>query len=136
MKILVKEIRPQGLDFEKVIEPGEIGLLEDDLKFLRPLSLNVHVERVGNTVIAQTRVKTKMSFSCARCLEGIEYDTDKDLHFDYPVDKSTEFIDLGEDVRQEMILGLPARVLCREECKGLCLKCGVNLNNETCKCKN
>ena len=43
-------------------------------------------------------------------------------------------IDLGEDVRQTLILAVPLKLLCRPECKGLCPQCGTNLNNETCSC--
>ncbi|MCX5681113.1 MAG: DUF177 domain-containing protein [Candidatus Omnitrophica bacterium] len=44
-------------------------------------------------------------------------------------------MDVGEDIREEIILGFPDKVLCAEECKGLCAGCGANLNNEKCQCK-
>jgi uncharacterized protein len=40
-----------------------------------------------------------------------------------------------EDVlREQVLLSLPARTLCREDCKGLCPRCGQDLNSETCSC--
>ena len=43
-------------------------------------------------------------------------------------------LDLGEAIREELILDLDPFVLCDPECKGLCPKCGVNRNQQTCEC--
>jgi uncharacterized protein len=44
-------------------------------------------------------------------------------------------VDLDELVREQILLGLPSRRLCREECKGLCPKCGADLNAGDCSCE-
>jgi uncharacterized protein len=44
-------------------------------------------------------------------------------------------IDLDELVLEQLELSLPSRVLCREECRGLCPQCGADLNVEQCDCK-
>ena len=44
-------------------------------------------------------------------------------------------IDLDELVREQLALSLPTRVLCREDCRGLCDQCGADLNRETCDCQ-
>jgi uncharacterized protein len=54
--------------------------------------------------------------------------------FDFEIDPENEFIDLGEEIRQEIIMANPPRVLCGKDCKGICPKCGANLNVEQCKC--
>jgi len=46
----------------------------------------------------------------------------------------TNIIDLGEDVRQFLILSLPLKILCREDCAGLCPVCGANRNRSSCSC--
>ncbi|MBN2171495.1 MAG: DUF177 domain-containing protein [Candidatus Krumholzibacteriota bacterium] len=43
-------------------------------------------------------------------------------------------IDIGEQVRETLLLALPMRLLCREDCRGLCPGCGANLNEEPCVC--
>jgi uncharacterized protein len=43
-------------------------------------------------------------------------------------------LDLGEDVRQFLILAVPQKLLCRDDCKGLCPECGVNRNKVQCEC--
>ena len=46
----------------------------------------------------------------------------------------THLTDLGEMVREQVLLALPLRRLCREECRGLCPSCGVNRNADSCDC--
>ena len=45
-----------------------------------------------------------------------------------------EWLDMEDVLREHFILNLPAHPLCKEECKGLCPGCGVDLNSETCNC--
>lgn len=134
MKVKVKGIPPEGLNLTKSIEPSEIGLSDDDIACLSPLEVMAKIERIKNAVVAQVEVKTAFSFSCTRCLEDVERENFDHFKFDYIIDNNTEFIDIGEDIRQEMILSLPTRVLCKDDCKGICLHCGANLNEEECRC--
>ena len=136
MKIRVKDIKTEGLDLVDKIQPGTVGLSdEEDLKFTALLEVTAHITRVANNVFAKTHIKTKYASFCARCLESIEDDWLQDFDFNFAIEKTTEYIDLGEDIRQEMLLNFPKRLLCKEDCKGLCMDCGVNLNHEQCKCK-
>jgi uncharacterized protein len=48
----------------------------------------------------------------------------------------TDKIDLSEDVRDYALLALPMKKLCSENCKGLCPKCGKNLNDGPCECRD
>ncbi len=44
------------------------------------------------------------------------------------------FLDLGEAVREALLLAVPLRPLCRDDCRGLCAGCGADLNHESCRC--
>ena len=134
MKIIVKDIPSEGLEIDKQITPAEIGLDDTDLICVAPLVIKAKVELIGNTVLAKTQAKGIFSLACARCLEPIQKEIEDEFYFDYPVEKRTDAIDLGEDIRQEIILALPPVVLCKEDCQGLCAGCGVNLNLEKCTC--
>ena len=135
MKITLKDITDEGLEFMEVVKAENIGLLEEDLKCLSPLTIRVTAARVENTILVKTEVQGKYAFFCARCLEPIEYSNHQIFDFDYLVGKGREFIELDEDIRQEMIISIPARVLCQEDCKGICVRCGINLNKEGCRCQ-
>lgn len=134
MKIKVKGIPKEGLKIAKSLEPAELGLTEDDVNCLTPLEIHATVERIQNAVSAQVQVNFQFASSCSRCLEDVEKEISQDLKFDYEVDETTEYIDLGDDIRQEIIVGLPVKVLCSDDCKGICLHCGANLNEEECDC--
>ena len=135
MKITVRTIPREGLDLDKTLEPQDVGFSDGDFQGLMPLQVKAHIERVGDTVVAHTVVRTLFTTECARCLESVEVHRSDEFDFDYKVEPATDAIDLGDDIRQEVILHLPLKVLCRQDCKGLCAGCGVNLNREACKCK-
>lgn len=65
-------------------------------------------------------------------VERLENENDDD---DYIVVKNRE-LDLDELVSEEVSLSLPSKILCKEDCKGLCPKCGANLNVKKCDCKS
>ena len=135
MKIAIKDIQPEGIEISGHIPVATIGLTQDDPGyFIAPLDVQAKVSRVNNTVLAKTKVHGKYRSACARCLAEIERDWNGNFLFDFAVDKQTEAVELDEDIRQEVLLSLPPRVLCKEDCKGICLGCGADLNTEKCRC--
>jgi len=136
MKISIKDIHPEGMEVSDHISAATIGLTRDDPGyFIAPLDVQAKVNRVSDTVLAKTKVRGKYRSACARCLAEIERDWNGNFLFDFSVDKQTKAVELDEDIRQEVLLNLPPRVLCKEDCKGICPKCGADLNSEPCKCK-
>jgi uncharacterized protein len=105
------------------------------------------------------RLRAVLELDCGRCLEPftLPVDTEVDLTYvPHPTgaapsshaeevelsddDLTTAFyrdqvLDLADMVREQFYLAMPMRPLCREECRGLCPRCGTNLNVETCQCK-
>lgn len=100
------------------------------------------------------RLQARLQVTCGRCLEPfmLPVDTQVDLtyvpHPEQAADDEVELsqddlttafyrdqtLDLAEMVREQFYLALPMRPLCREDCKGLCPRCGTNLNQGTCAC--
>jgi len=91
-----------------------------------------------------------VKLECRKCLTDVTQDVAQDVHFlfapagdptteDDPdvftYDPGAHQIDLKPAVREEWLLSVPAFVDCREDCKGLCLTCGTDLNNGTCNCE-
>ncbi len=135
MKISARSIPGKGLDLTESLQPNDIGLEPLNIKGLKPLEVAAHVEKAGDTVLAHATVAIDYLVECARCLKEIEIKEEQEYDFDYPIPTGQELIDLGEDIRQEILLNFPVRVLCQEDCQGICAGCGVNLNSEKCKCK-
>lgn len=84
--------------------------------------------------------------SCARCLKDFEYsmhhviemtlkESEEDEEDPDVFNLEGDFIDVDEIVNTEIILNMDQRLLCSEDCRGLCEKCGANLNEGPCACK-
>lgn len=85
---------------------------------------------------------------CARCLEPVSFVCELTFDRELVVGKREEQdeeldeesylsgynLDIDQLVRNELLLSLPIRILCSEDCKGICNRCGTNLNFETCTC--
>ncbi len=135
MKIPIKDILPEGIEVSNHISAETIGLTQNDEGyFIAPLDVQAKINRVNNTVLAKTKVHGKYRSACARCLAEIERDWNGNFLLDFAVEKQTEAVELDEDIRQEVLLNLPPRVLCKEDCKGICPGCGADLNTERCRC--
>ena len=135
IRIAVRDIASKGLEINQTIPKEGIGLTDEEIDLRSPLAVEAHLEKIENVVVAQAQVKVTHGYVCSRCLEDFARQENMDYHFDFPLEPGMEYIDLGEEIRQEMILANPARILCKDDCKGICPKCGANLNVETCKCK-
>jgi len=135
IKISVRDIPASGLDIDQSIPKEGIGLSCEEADIRSLLNVKVHLERVNNFVIANTRIKAQFGYMCARCLEELYSTQERSYKFDFEIDPAIEYIDLGEEIRQEIIMANPAKVLCSKDCRGICPDCGANLNIERCKCK-
>lgn len=134
MKIEINRIQSEPLVLEEAVSAGYLDLETDIVKFPDPLKIRAEVSRITNAVTAKLKVRGKMHLNCSRCLNEYVTGLEKEFQLNYPVDKGQFVLDLDPDIRQEIILDYPVKPLCRKDCKGLCPKCGVNLNVEKCKC--
>lgn len=134
IKISVRDIPSNGLDIDQSIPKEGIGLSSEEADIRSLLNVKARLEKVNNLIIADTRIKAEFGYMCARCLEELSSMEERSYKFDFEIGPTVEYIDLGEEIRQEIILANPAKVLCSKDCKGICPKCGANLNIAQCKC--
>ena len=135
IKIALRDITSKGVDIDQSIPKEGIGLSSEEVDIKSLLNIKARVEKVDNFIIANTRIKAEFGYMCARCLEELYSTEERYYTFDFEIDPTMEYIDLGEEIRQEMIMANPPRILCSKTCKGICPDCGANLNKEQCKCK-
>ena len=116
--------------------------------FTHPVRVTGKIENRAGVVRLVFSVKSVLSLQCDRCLKASEKAMDysfshiivrelsntDDEEFDYVV-CADGMLDLEELARADLMLELPTKVLCREDCKGLCPKCGKDLNLGSCDCK-
>lgn len=134
MNIDVNRIPQQGLLLQEVIDASALDLDTELLKFHRPIEVRARVSRITNTVTVELDVATAISATCSRCLEEFVIDFKKQPRLNYIADKSAALIDLNPVIAEEIILDFPLNPLCRLDCRGLCPKCGKDLNQEKCNC--
>ena len=155
MFLETKEIGPEGLAVDRHIElPGPLPLEGEDVVEVARARLTGDLMRERGGISFAGDIETGATLRCSRCLET--YDLPLSLHFDllYTTDPETvdgddgriddesaslalydgSRIDLTALLREQVYLGLPLKPLCRPDCRGLCPRCGANLNAGACGC--
>ena len=99
----------------------------------------------GQNYIVQGSIQSKGDYDCSRCLNTTEHyrkDFFEEIFSDCrdAADDVNSFdgeeIDLTELIRDTLIINEPSQVLCQDDCKGLCVHCGANLNVSPCSCES
>ena len=135
MKLRINQIAPGGISIAQDVAPQSLDLETDQVRFCGPVKIRAEVSIITNAVTADISLEGLMSMNCSRCLEELKVILKKKLRLNYAVDNTDTEIDLGPDIRQEIILDYPLKPLCQPDCKGLCPKCGGNLNQGACRCR-
>ncbi len=134
---------------------GDLKLFEYDISlenlkqhksypFISPIAINGTLVNRAGVVKLDYSVKFTMKLNCDRCLN--EFDREYSYNFHHLLVRSTnhdddEYIecpdntlDLDELAISDVLLQLPSKILCSDDCKGLCSKCGINKNTSDCGC--
>ena len=117
-----------------------------DRPFAEPVQLEGYVQNRAGIVTVHYTASYLLSTACARCLDPVERRVRQD--FDHTVVRKLNqqedddyivcedgILDLDLIAQDDILLELPIRMLCSEDCKGLCDICGCNLNEATCDCR-
>ena len=163
MLIRVADLQLHKLEFKKDFEPGAIDF-GSDFSQVGPLKTEgraeVIVEHRGHKqdiddIRLVGKLDATMEVGCARCLEPVQFPVNRAFDLLYRplgVDRRAEEVSISEadteigyyegegllleDVlREQVLLASPVKLVCREDCKGLCPQCGTNLNTATCSCQ-
>jgi uncharacterized protein len=127
---------------------------EEDVIQAAPLSGRVAMLRTNLGVLVEGVLTVPVTVACTRCLKPVTLDVTVQLEEEFkptvdvvrgsyvPVDEEDaallidehHVLDIGEVLRQAVLLAVPIQVLCRPDCAGLCQTCGQDLNEGTCDC--
>jgi len=134
VKIDINKIPLEGLRLEEEINPSALDLEIDSVKFLGPIKIKAEVSKITNAVTLNLSLNGLTRLNCSRCLKEFDLALKKACRLNYQVNNSEPMLDLDQDIREEIILDYPLQPLCQPDCKGLCPKCGKNLNEGNCEC--
>lgn len=122
------------------------------IDFPRPTEVTVRLTNTGRMLWADVHAEVHGVLRCSRCLREIPWDLDLDYAEEYvhrnELDPGEDLegrdvrvgvydgeeIDLTEGLEEQILLALPLRSLCDEACRGLCPRCGRDLNEGPCGC--
>lgn len=152
----VKELAVRKLSLHKSYAPGAIDYHTSEIKQIEPLDVNATAELFDGTQIRITgHLETKLELSCARCLEPVTEEVHRSFDLFYsPLPKlekpeeerlkdddadvgfyAGDGLFLADVLREQVLLAVPMKAICRSDCRGLCPACGANLNHEECRCE-
>jgi uncharacterized protein len=119
------------------------------VRFAAPVALQLDVQQAGTDIVVRGGLQAEAELECRRCLKPVRLRLDEDLTFvyrpetaasaededSYPLPARARELDLSRAVREHVMLAVPQYAICEEACRGLCPRCGTNLNEATCACE-
>jgi uncharacterized protein len=135
---------------------GELALEDDRLRILNPPAVSGEIRLQGRRAKVTGKLVAQLQVECDRCLRPVELLVDSRFKLEYlsAEDYQTqqdvelteedldlmvfdgEIIDIDQLVTQELLLAVPAHVLCKDNCKGICPVCGADRNQAECGCES
>jgi len=152
MKIIISEIPEEGLD----LNLEGMTLVSQVVNIVSPLKGELRIDKVGKEVIIKGFYDTSIELVCSRCLNTFKKESSHDIFITFrPLSElkgdevyelhdeelevdfySGDEIDLDSLIEEEIILSIPMKPLCHEDCKGLCPRCGSDMNITSCGCSS
>ena len=154
MRIELENLEGGKGDFARVYQPDELNPVDERVRLTAPAAITGKVRLSGNEVFVSGHVDTRAQVECDRCLQPVEAPVSADFTLEYitgseyessEVAELTEAemsvavfdgagLDVDEIVKEQILLAVPTRMLCREDCKGICPECGIDRNTGECSC--
>jgi uncharacterized protein len=135
MKINVKRIPVDGETMLGSEPPAILDLEEPDIRFKHEVGYNLFAQVQGNALLVTGALQTPATLHCSRCLKEFELPLQVSNFVFHAELHGEDFVDLTPNMREDIILELPQRALCKSDCRGLCAVCGQDLNVGACKCE-
>jgi uncharacterized protein len=153
-EVIVSDIPPEGRELIFAEDAQALDLSADGARFIQPITAELLLQKTGDAVRVTGHLALSVMFECVGCLR--EYMASFDIPVDaqclpgtpstlagehpMPPQEAENYyyrdntILLDELVREEVLLAIPYKPLCKSDCRGLCAQCGQDLNIETCGC--
>ncbi|UCF77743.1 MAG: DUF177 domain-containing protein [Candidatus Eiseniibacteriota bacterium] len=154
MKISVPELQ-EGDNFLQFREtPSSLELTGLSVEFATDIPVSLRLQRRKDEILVWASASATVTEECSRCLKAVErkFDVEFEAFCDKIGARSEKgeagqeggetfvafhdgtTLELGPCVREAIVLSLPMKPLCSDDCKGLCPVCGANLNENSCTC--
>lgn len=155
MRVELGSLERHGGKFAHNYQPGELDLNEERVTVVTPPQVSGRIQQTDSKVTVKGEVTAKLQLECDRCLKSVPVPVSRSFEVEYVTPEmyqadpaaelldedlalsvfDGEIIDIDELVREQLLLALPAQIICQEECKGLCPECGSDRNETDCQCE-
>jgi uncharacterized protein len=158
MIVDLKELRERGepLLVEADFPESALTIHTEIVSLAQPAHARLKVAVSGDRVRLIGRLEAELSTACSRCLKQLPVGIDKNVELEYWPDPFIEKegeeialsydelniafyrndrLDLSAVISEQILLDLPMKPVCQEDCKGLCPQCGTDLNEASCSCQ-
>ena len=145
----ILSVTNKELDIPASIEMNRFVSKTDDYEIISKSPFTVHLKNTGKKKLSISfETVVSLNIPCSRCLADVRNDIHIEVNKIIDMNESDhEEIDLDEQsfiegkelnlemlIYKEILVNLPMKVLCSENCKGICNRCGANLNIQSCDC--
>ena len=154
MKLHLSQVPESGLEFNVELDAHEIDMTGTGAELAGNLQLHARVVKAGDEMLLDGTLHGAFSLSCSRCLKEFVQPFEFAVSATYVQTTETQpgargenslednariaffgdEIDLISGIREDLMLNIPLKPLCKENCRGLCFQCGADLNEEECRC--
>lgn len=118
----------------------------EKIEFIKPITLEGELFLTGDIINLEGNICSELSLPCSRCFVNFSHTINVPIHEKFsanPENKDDDIIlidgdtiDITNVIKNNIIMSLPIKKLCKDDCKGLCQHCGTNLNISSCNCSN
>ncbi|MBI3753774.1 MAG: DUF177 domain-containing protein [Deltaproteobacteria bacterium] len=151
----IRDIPAEGLQLDIAVEESELHAIAGEVVFLilSPVAANLTLLKSDGEVFVRGDMASALKLQCARCLKEFEYKISS--HIDIVYARGAEYaikekkltqaeaginhlegheIDINSVLLEQLSLDVPMQPVCRPDCRGLCHRCGADLNQGQCGC--
>lgn len=154
MKVDLTDIR--AFENKEIVKTVPIDLVSFDSKLGNfPITekdeVELHIQNEENKrLLIRGNTDLTIAIPCDRCLEDVPTTFHLDIDKEIPLQEASDVdeeemeakdymlgfhLDLDRIIYDEVLVNWPMKILCSDDCKGICKKCGMNLNHGTCDCE-
>jgi len=156
MRIEADKLKEASAPFASVYAPDELPLEDELMRLASEAKVDGRASKKREQIRLQGTINASVEVACDRCAASVIVPVNADFDVTYVPAESQEvepeatelqeeelsfatyegdYLDIDELAREQLLLALPTRQLCREDCQGLCPACGADLNTRTCQCE-
>ncbi|RKY62101.1 MAG: hypothetical protein DRP96_01135 [Candidatus Neomarinimicrobiota bacterium] len=148
MKLRINSLKEGSQTIEMTLTKSDLAI--SDKIFIKPILATLNIYKSPYQITIKAQLKTEVDLQCDRCLKTFQRSLDTSFQTILnprgsgrdtsdeniiPIGMHTNEVDLSPFAHDALLTELPMKNLCSETCKGICPKCGADLNNGLCTCQ-